>query len=194
MAHAQRELSGSLERSAELVFAARPDAVSVVFQVDDERYQLPASAVGSLRVTTVSLAHTRFENDLSTAHPGEEIELVWQLCDADGTDALQSGWLWTAVLQSQREAGDVGEVLVEVAAVLDAGPVEGLDAGNLLHAHRRLHRARAAAPEALRDFLVEHLGFAETIVDGVLPEQVPDADRLVERSKGQFDFPPHSPS
>ena len=109
MAHAQRELSGSLERSAELVFAASPDAVSVVFQVDDERYQLPTSAVGSLRVTTVSLAHTRFENDLSTAHPGEEIELVWQLCDADGTDALQSGWLWTAVLQSQREAGDVGD-------------------------------------------------------------------------------------
>ena len=111
LTHAQRELKESLDRSAELVFAARPSMAAAVFVTDPQSRTIPESVFGRLQVgsNAVSIAHSRIDSAPRTALHGKEVEFVWQLCDVDGEDVLQSGWVWQALLQAQPDAGDAAE-------------------------------------------------------------------------------------
>lgn len=111
LTHAQRELKESLDRSAELVFAARPSMAAAVFVTDPQFRAIPESVFGRLQVgsSAVSIPHSRIVSAPRTVQHGEEVEVTWQLCDMDGEDAPQSGWVWQALLQAQPDAGDAAE-------------------------------------------------------------------------------------
>ena len=112
LTHAQRELKESLDRSAELVFAARPSMVAAaVFVTDPQCRAIPDLVFGRLQAgsSAVSIAHSRIVSAPRTVQHGEEVEVVWQLCDTDGEDVPQSEWVWQALLQAQPDAGDAAE-------------------------------------------------------------------------------------